>query len=244
MKRYQCLGSISFGLAALALLLLASPAQAHTLLLEPNGGEQLEVGSEFTVTWQVTGGNYNPLNWDLWYSTTSAGGPWLELAYDLPAGSGANGSIHTYDWTVPNVVDDSVWVRVRMDNSGVDYYDESDFPFSIILAPESGDVGQQMYVIKQEDSVSLTWDASCSGNDTDYAVYEGKLGNFTSHRPVVCSTGGNTESSPFIPEPGDRYFLVVPRHATHEGSYGTDSEEEQRPPSGLACLPQGTLSCP
>ena len=101
-----------------------------------------------------------------------------------------------------------------------------------------------MYVIKQEDSVSLTWDASCSGNDTDYAVYDGKLGNFTSHRPVVCSTGGNTESSPFIPEPGDRYFLVVPRHATHEGSYGTDSEEDQRPPSGLACLPQGTLSCP
>ncbi len=115
-----------------ALFVVAGPAQGHTLLLAPNGGEQLQVGSVFTVRWQVTGGNYNPLNWDLWYSTNSATGPWTPLATDLPAGSGANGSIHTYNWTIPPVVDDSVWVRVRMDNAGVDYYDVSNAPFSIV----------------------------------------------------------------------------------------------------------------
>ncbi len=117
------------------LFVVAGPAQGHTLLLDPNGGEQLPVGSEFTVRWQVTGGNYNPLNWDLWYSTTGAGGPWTTLALDLPAGSGANGSIHAYDWTLPPVVDDTVWVRVRMDNAGVDYFDVSNAPFSIVPGP-------------------------------------------------------------------------------------------------------------
>ena len=103
------------------------------------------VGSVFTVRWQVINGNYNPLNWDLWYSTTGAVGPWTTLAEDLPAGSGANGSIHTYNWTIPLVTDDSVWVRVRMDNAGVDYFDASDAPFEIVAVPgdldEDGVVG-------------------------------------------------------------------------------------------------------
>ena len=124
---------------------VAGPAQGHTLLLNPNGGEELEVGSVFTVRWQVINGNYNPLNWDLWYSTTSGTGPWTPLATDLPAGSGANGSIHSYNWTVPPVIDESMWVRVRMDNAGVDYYDVSNAPFSIVAVPgdldEDGVVG-------------------------------------------------------------------------------------------------------
>ncbi len=123
-----------------ALFVAAGSTQGHTLLLNPNGGEVLPVGSVFTVRWQVTGGNYNPLNWDLWYSQTGAGGPWTELAFDLPAGSGANGSLHTYNWTVPFVVDDTMWVRVRMDNAGVDYLDVSNAPFSIVLA--TGDLDE------------------------------------------------------------------------------------------------------
>ncbi len=127
-----------------ALFVVAGPVQGHTLLLAPNGGEQLQVGSVFTVRWQVTGGNYNPLNWDLRYSTTGAGGPWTALALNLPAGSGANGSIHTYNWTLPPVVDDTVWVRVRMDNAGVDYLDVSNAPFSIVAIP--GDIDEDGFV--------------------------------------------------------------------------------------------------
>ena len=127
------------------LFVVAGTAQGHTLLLAPNGGEGLEVGSVFTVRWQVINGNYNPLNWDLWYSTTSGAGPWIPLATNLPPGSGTNGSIHSYNWTVPLVIDDSVWVRVRMDNAGTDYYDASNAPFEIVPVPgdldEDGMVG-------------------------------------------------------------------------------------------------------
>ena len=112
------------------------PAWAHVTLLAPNGGEVLEVGSTFTVRWQINIA-HNLLNWDLWYSTTGAGGPWIEIAMDLPPGSGSAGSIHTYDWTVPNAVSDQVRVRVRMDNSGLDYYDISNSDLSIVSPPPS-----------------------------------------------------------------------------------------------------------
>ncbi len=118
---------------AAVLALSASPARAHVTIDAPNGGEQLEVGSVFSITWRITI-QHTLLNWDLWYSTTGAGGPWTPISMNLPAGSSSPGSIHTYNWTIPAVVDDSVWVRVRMDNSGTDYYDVSNAPFSIMPA--------------------------------------------------------------------------------------------------------------
>lgn len=121
-------------LMAAVLALSASPARAHVTLDAPNGGEQLQVGSVFSITWRIAI-QHNLLNWDLWYSTTGAGGPWTPIATNLPAGSPSVGSIHTYNWTIPAVVDDSVWVRVRMDNSGTDYYDVSNAPFSIVDTP-------------------------------------------------------------------------------------------------------------
>ena len=118
--------------AAVVLACSATAARAHVTLDDPNGGEVLEVGSVFTIEWHINIA-HNLQNWDLWYSTTGSSGPWTTLAMNLPAGSGAVGSVHTYDWTVADVVDDSVWVRVRMDNSGTDYYDVSNAPFSIVL---------------------------------------------------------------------------------------------------------------
>jgi hypothetical protein len=58
---------------------------------------------------------------------------------DLPRGSGEVGSVHTYDWTVFDDVSDQAWVRVRMDNSGTDYFDVSNAPFAIVTPP-IGDV--------------------------------------------------------------------------------------------------------
>jgi len=131
---------------ALAILLPVGAASAHTRLIAPNGGEQLEVGSVFQVQWTIVI-SHTLLNWDLWYSTDSSTGPWTEIAMDLPPGPMEVGSEHTYDWTIPDAVDDSVWVRVRMDNSGTDYEDVSDQPFAIVSPPcpadfdGSGDVG-------------------------------------------------------------------------------------------------------
>ena len=133
------------------LALSAGVAWGHVNLITPNGGEQLEVCSVFTVRWQIAIA-HNLQNWDLWYSKTSATGPWIPFATNLPAGSGAVGSIHTYAWTIPADIDGSVWVRVRMDNSGTDYYDVSDGSFSIdpVPADVNGD-----YVVNALDLIDL-----------------------------------------------------------------------------------------
>ena len=112
----------------------ASPAFAHVRLNSPNGGELLEVGEVFEIEWQVVI-RHNLQNWDLFYSTQSDDGPWTTIALNLPPGDGSPGSIHTYDWTIPDDRADDAWVRVIMDNSGVDYIDVSDASFAIVPAP-------------------------------------------------------------------------------------------------------------
>lgn len=92
-------------------------------------------------------------------------------------------------------------------------------------------------------NLRLSWNASCSGTDTDYEIYEGALGSFYSHQQVLCTTGGATSAT--IPPGADgRYYLVVPRNALREGSYGTRSSGTQRPAAAIACLAQLAGSCP
>lgn len=92
--------------------------------------------------------------------------------------------------------------------------------------------------------LQLSWTASCLGSDTDHGVYEGTLGQFSSHHPVVCTTGGAT-SATIQAGAGNRYYLVVPRNAQREGSYGKTSVGLERPPAADACLPQAVQSpCP
>ena len=54
--------------------------------------------------------------------------------------------------------------------------------------------GQQLIVDKSllPGHITLTWDASCSLNDFDYAVYEGPLGDISGQTPATCSTLGAT----------------------------------------------------
>ncbi len=134
MRFHQWLKFNGVVVAAAAALVMTNPARAHVRIIVPNGGEELEVGSIYTIKWTIVI-QHNQLTWDLWYSTTGAFGPWIVIAENLPPGSFLVGSVHTYDWTVPDDPDDSVWVRVKMDNSGTDYYDVSNAPFSIVPPP-------------------------------------------------------------------------------------------------------------
>jgi len=83
----------------------------------------------------------------------------------------------------------------------------------------------------------LSWTSSCSANDTDFEVYEGTLGDFSSHHSVVCTTGGMT-SAAIQPASQASYYLVVPRNSQREGSYGSDSAGFERPPATTSCVPQ------
>jgi hypothetical protein len=91
--------------------------------------------------------------------------------------------------------------------------------------------------------ITLSWGASCVSSDTDYEVYEGTLGSFTTHAPRTCSTSGAL-SFTLTPAAGSAYYLVVPRNATREGSYGEASSGAERPPSGSACVIQDLADCP
>ena len=90
--------------------------------------------------------------------------------------------------------------------------------------------------------VQLTWGASCSGADADYEVYEGTVGNFTSHAPRLCTTSGSTTVT-LTPGGDNTYYLVVPRNGVLEGSYGKNSSGTERPQGTHACHPRVVRSC-
>ncbi|MFN7966464.1 MAG: zinc-dependent metalloprotease family protein [Acidobacteriota bacterium] len=108
---------------------------------------------------------------------------------------------------------------------------------------DRGSSGTPLRLTRSGSNVTLTWGPSCSPADNDYEVYEGTIGVFTSHTPRLCTTGGAT-SATFTASAGDRYFLVVARNATREGSYGLTSAGVERPQGGSACLPQLAGGCP
>ncbi len=83
-----------------------------------------------------------------------------------------------------------------------------------------------------------TWGGSCLG-DTDYSVYRGSLGAFSSHARLLCGTGGTT-SALLDTAAADAYYLVVPNNGVSEGSYGRASDGSLRPAAAIpvACYPQ------
>ena len=92
--------------------------------------------------------------------------------------------------------------------------------------------------------LDLAWDPSCSPDGVDYAVYEGTVGAWYSHNPVLCTTGG-AETATIPPGSGNRYYLVVPESAFREGSSGTDSAGIERPGSASSCRTERDPSgCP
>ena len=91
--------------------------------------------------------------------------------------------------------------------------------------------------------IVLNWDTSCSAIDVDYEIYEGVIGEFFSHEPKFCSTAAGT-SAIFTPAVESSYYLVVPRSADQEGSYGITSNRVERPRRASACLLQTVGRCP
>ncbi len=120
--------------AASVLAITACSASAHITLNTPNGGEVFDSNSPITIEWEIDIA-HNQQNWDIWYSTESAGGAWIEIIMDLAPGSTSSGSVHSFEWSLPGIVADDVWIRVRMDNAGTDYFDVSNQSFSIVPAP-------------------------------------------------------------------------------------------------------------
>lgn len=182
----------AIAIAALALVSLGSSARAHVVIDSPNGGEVLTPGQVYTVEWHIAIA-HNLQNWDLWYSTSGAGGPWIPIATDYQAGSPLVGVPHTFQWTVPNTPSSLVRVRARMDNSGTDYFDISDGDLTILPACPA----PANYCTTSPNSVgagaviSTTGSSSLGANDFGLVAP-----NCPVNKPGLFFTGPSQNSSP------------------------------------------------
>lgn len=121
--------------------------------------------------------------------------------------------------------------------------------------PASGVGSLKLGKIPESTDLALEWGASCWGADRDYGIYEGQLGDFSSHVPVQCGTGEGTQWD-VTPATGSTYYLVVPLSSvdtgepgaeqSYEGSYGVTGYGVQRSPSSSACdgRLQEIVDCP
>jgi hypothetical protein len=104
--------------------------------------------------------------------------------------------------------------------------------------------GSQLHLGKNVLNVlQLTWGDSCITDDTDYAIYSGRLDAIGQHTPVVCSTAG-ANSQTVVPSTAEnQYFLVVPHNGVFEGSYGKKSNGAERPAGAPSCRTQFIGPC-
>jgi hypothetical protein len=111
-------------------------------------------------------------------------------------------------------------------------------------ASPPGDVGTTLRLeLGDASEIRLSWSPSCIASEVDYEIYEGVLGDFSSHVPAVCSTGGRT-SMTLTPLNGDRYYLTVPTNGADEGSHGKTSSGSERQRGPSVCLSQTVAACP
>jgi hypothetical protein len=112
--------------------------------------------------------------------------------------------------------------------------------------PEDGSEGLHL-ARSAAGELTLSWGASCVSPNSS-AVYEGVLGDWTSHVPRTCGAPGTTAT--FLEPSWSAYYLVVPIQFNLippdvEGSYGLLSDGSERPAGAQRCLPyEGIVECP
>jgi hypothetical protein len=95
-------------------------------------------------------------------------------------------------------------------------------------------------------ALTLTWGPSCVINN-GFAVYEGVLGDWTSHVPRSCAA---VSPAVFSEPAGNAYYLAVPEMINFnqpdvEGSYGLLRGGSERPRGAQACIAdQDIVPCP
>lgn len=107
-----------------------------------------------------------------------------------------------------------------------------------VLVPGPGDVGPSLMVEHGPGSLlNLLWQGSCSSLAQDYAIYEGAIGEWTSHTAIDCHDDLGDRSEVVDASPGNRYYLIVPLSGDMEGSYGKISGGSERSRGTSVCAP-------
>ena len=154
------------------------------------------------------------------------------------------GSFWTFDVQFPDTAEPGIY-RWEAVYEGVTYehFFSIGGPFASGAVPERSPEGTPLTAtLEPGGDITLDWGPSCDADDTDYAIYEGILGDYYSHEALACSTNGQTTAT-FTPPAGSAYYLVVPDNKVWEGSYGSATGGVERPAAPFACLPQLTGRC-
>jgi hypothetical protein len=220
----------------------ATVAFDHWVATEPlydGGNLQVSVnGGSFQL---VGGGNFlfNPYN-----DVLIDGGNPNPLAGE-EAWTGADGGMVTGSWgqsqiDLTSFADPGDTIRLRFDlgvdgcNGLIGWYVDN---VRICTAENGSGQVSGLRVDRSGTEITLSWEASCVIGDDDHGIYEGELGDFTSHASRFCTTAGST-SRTFVPAAESSYYLVVPLNADREGSYGSASSGDERQQGADACAPQ------
>ena len=147
-------------------------------LVNPNGGQQLTVGTQYNITWTLTG---TIANVRLEYSTDSGSSYPNMIVGSTPAGG------LSYTWTIPNAVSKNVRVKVS-DASDLSVYDTSDANLTImpgfsITSPNGGET----WVVASSQDITWTTTGTCSNVKLEYSINGG-----TDYTTIIASTP-NTE---------------------------------------------------
>lgn len=125
---------------------IVQPQTSDLTVLTPNGGENLESGSEYNITW-----NCSSLNNVIIEYSVNNGVTWVYID-KVPAGNGS------YTWTIPGTTSDNCLVRVTGADSDETPSDISDEVFTIfdpsqasieVFTPNGGEslcVGEEYYI--------------------------------------------------------------------------------------------------
>ncbi len=230
----------------------------HTFdVIAPDGGEILAPASVQQIVWTATGEQGPNPGWVDIELSLDDGGSWSVLS----AGEPNDGSM---SWTVPGVTSAAARVRVIRHNlviptpapyPGACSQAVSDAAFVIgsVAAPVAGTVpdgasSQPLEIVPAAaGDLTVTWGASCSGQEDGYALYEGSLQSLWSGvwdpLPIRCGAA-MTRTETLTPAAGSRYYLVAPLAGVSEGGLGLSSAGTPRPAPTATCQALETAVCP
>lgn len=150
---------------------------------------------------------------------------------------------------------DAIMVNTATNAASLYYRDTAVYPnpppnsmTDFALPLPAGEVGNSLRAGKSGGNLAFDWSApaGCISPATvrDYAVYEGALGTWYSHKTALSCTTNGALNTTLAPAPGSTYYLVVPNNGAFEGNYGRDWLGGSIPVSSAACRPaQRGIQC-
>ncbi len=123
----------------------------------------------------------------------------------------------------------------------------SGFFHGLALPASPGNVSNlTVFLAEATSELILSWSATCAPVGQDYGIYQGTIGNWTSHVAIDCTDDGGDRTEAIPVAAGMRYYLVVPHSDAAVGSFGSDSAGVERPAGAVTCAPVQVLgpTCP